>query len=238
VFDNYVVDPKPSLRRRVLMATSIGLHVTAAVGLILYSVFHVEELAPPEIALTFFTAAPPPPPPPPPPAGGSTKKVEPKVTKVIKVPTTVTPLPKEDPTPAAKEEPAGEPGGVPGGVVGGVAGGVVGGVVGGVPTAAPPPPPPAPVAPKMVPSFVFDQQRIASPNPHLPSDFISRHPKQTINTTYRICVNTAGQVTEVTPVRGMNGVDETVESTVRTSWRWKPQPLPVCTIRNFQFQID
>lgn len=61
-------ESKPNWIGRTIFITSIVLHAGAAIGLLIWSVFHVEELPPPEVTLTFFNA-PPPPPPPPPPAG-------------------------------------------------------------------------------------------------------------------------------------------------------------------------
>jgi periplasmic protein TonB len=228
-------ETKTGWLRRTLFIGSIGFHGAAAVGGIIYSVFHVEELPPPEVTLTFFNA-PPPPPPPPPPAGAQQKKAQtkPKIvpvkTNTLKEPT----KPKDEP----KDEPdkAGERGGVQGGVAGGVAGGVVGGVVGAPPTSAPPPA--APVAPKMVPSFVFDKERISSPDPHLPDDFKDRHPKQTLNATYRICVGTDGRITEASVVHGIGAVDDAILRQVRSTWVYKPQPVPVCSMRVFVFKIN
>jgi protein TonB len=228
VFDHYVAPVSPSWQRRALFAGSVGFHAAAAAGLIVWSVLHVQELAPPEVTLTFFSAAPPPPPPPPPAA----KKVDPKP-KVMTRPTVVEPLAKEAPKPPEPEpEPEGQ--------VGGVAGGVPGGVVGGVPTAAPAPPPPPQAAapPKMVASFIFDRERLQAPDPHLPSDFINRHPKQTFTATYRICVGKEGRITEVAVVRGIEGIDDAVLQQIRSTWTYKPQPLPVCSIRNFVFKVN
>jgi len=240
MFDSFT-PKKASWQKRAVAIGSIVAHAGLAVGLIVYSVFHVEELPPPEVTLTFFNAPPPPPPPPPPPAGGGEKRKT-SSTKPKIVPTKsalVQPTKPEDKKPVEKEDTGGEPGGVVGGVVGGVAGGVVGGVIGGVVGGvgtAPPPPPPA--AQKMVPSFVFQKDRIAAPEPHLPSDFTSRHPKETVSGAYRICVDASGRVSEIAPVRSIQGADDAVMQQVRSGWIWKPQPLPLCTIHNFQFKIN
>lgn len=226
---------RPSWFRRTLFFGSIGAHGVAAVALVIYSVFHVEELPPPEITLTFFNA-PPPPPPPPPPAGAQQKKA-PTKPKIVPVKNTALKEPKPEPKEEPQEEQSsGQEGGQPGGVPGGVAGGVVGGVVGAPPTAAPPPPPPAP--PKMVPSFVFDKQRLSSPDPRLSDPYKDRHPKQSVTATYRICVGPDGRITEVSVIRGLGGTeDDHVIRQLRATWRYKPQPLPVCSVRNFVFNI-
>lgn len=233
MFDSYVAPTRSSWKRRTLFIGSIVFHSVAAVGLLVWSVLHVEELPPPEVTLTFFNA-PPPPPPPPPPAGAQQKKTS--KPKIVPQKAALT-----QPRPA-KEEPAPEPdhgSGEAGGVAGGAAGGVVGGVVGAPPTAAPPPPPPPAAPAKMVPSFVFDKERLASPDPHLPDDFKNRNPKQTFNASYRICVGTDGRITDASVVRGIgSGVDDAVLKQVRSSWLYKPQPLPVCSIRAFVFKIN
>jgi protein TonB len=247
VFENYVSQGKASWKRRTLFIASIVAHVGAGIGLLIYSVFHVEELPPPEVTLTFFNAPPPPPPPPPPPAGATQQKKASTKPKIVPTKTAlIQPKTKEEKEEKPeKNEPAGEPGGVQGGVAGGVQGGVVGGVVGGVPTHAPPPPPPpaptaapAPVAPKMVPSFVFDKERINAPDPHLPESFMNRHPKETFNATYRICVGTDGRITEASAVHPIGGVDDDVLGQIRRTWLYKPQPLPVCSMRVFVFKIN
>ena len=221
---------RASWKRRTLFVGSIVFHACAAIGLLIWSVLHVEELAPPEVTLTFFNA-----PPPPPPAQQKKASTKPKIvpSRVISAFKDPKPTPKEE-TP----EPDNNSGGVAGGVVGGVTGGVVGGVVGAPATSAPPPPPPPPAPPRMVPSFVFDKERISSPDPHLPDEFKDRHPKQTLNATYRLCVGTDGRITEVAVVHGIGGVDDAILKQIRATWAYKPQPLPVCSVRVFLFKIN
>src|SRR5436309_10613634 len=127
MFDRYVAGTKPSWRRRGWAMASLVLHAAAGLILVVWSVFHVEEIAPPALSLTFFSA-PPPPPPPPPPAKKHTevKHIEKKIVTPTNVPQLVQPKQEEE-----KDEDKGEEGGVEGGVAGGVAGGTVGGVVGG-----------------------------------------------------------------------------------------------------------
>lgn len=90
----------------------------------------------------------------------------------------------------------------------------------------------------MVPSFVFDKERISSPDPHLSDSFKDRHAKQSVTATYRICVGPDGRISEASVVRGLGGTeDDAVIQQLRSSWAYKPQPLPVCSIRNFVFNI-
>lgn len=233
-------EAKPNWIRRTVFITSIVVHAGAAVGMIIYSVLHVEELPPPEVTLTFFNA-PPPPPPPPPPAGNSQKKTTPK--KVNITPKIPNPNSLKEPKKVEKEEPkeehGGEPGGVAGGVVGGVAGGVVGGVVGGTVSPAPAPAPAPAAAPRVVPSFVFDKERLSAPDPHLSDDYKNKHPKTTATGRYRICVGQDGRVNEMSALQPLGGVeDDNIIRQVRGGWTYKPQPLPICTVRVFSFVIN
>src|SRR6476661_5051857 len=76
MFDRYVAAQHQTAgarRRRVLVLVSVIAHALALVGLLVWSVVHVEAMAPPPITVTFFKASAPPPPPPPPPAGARHK---------------------------------------------------------------------------------------------------------------------------------------------------------------------
>src|ERR1700746_3438471 len=121
MFDRYVQGTKPSWKRRAVLTASLGLHRAALIPPVVYSFVHVEEITPPALSLTFFSAPPPPPPPPPPAAHHKT--VEHKVVKTVQptvVPTLVQPKQEE------KEEESSDDDGVEGGVEGGVKGGQVG----------------------------------------------------------------------------------------------------------------
>jgi protein TonB len=230
MFDNFVAGRKPSWKRRALIMVSLALHGGAALGLLIWSVFHVEELAPPAVSLTFFSAAPPPPPPPPPPAGRKPVEHKPKVQKVVQQPTEIPKLVQPNLEKPEEPEEEGEEGGVEGGVPGGVPGGVVGGVLGGT-LGAPPPP-----APKVVASFVLDQQRISYPDPHPPPNVGSKG--QTLRGAYRICVRQDGHISDITVITPVSGADATIIEQLKRTWVYKPQPLPVCTTRNFVFVIN
>lgn len=217
--------------RKLLSLVSIGAHAAALVGLFVYSIIHVEEIAPPTVTLTFLSAAPPPPPPPPPPAGSSkpkttpTKPVEVKPTesKVVEV-TDKKPTPKE-PEP---EVAGGQEGGVKGGVAGGVVGGVVGGVLGGTGTGE---------APKMVPSFTLAAQQLTHPDPRLPDWYLNQHAAQTVKGTYKVCIGLDGRIASVTTMVGIGGVDDIVTEHIRKEWTYKPQAVPVCTASVVIFKI-
>ena len=140
-----------STLRRVLFVVVAALHGAAIAAGVVYSYWHVDELTPPTLRVTFMSGAPPPPPPPPPPpagGGGKPKKLalktktptpleQPKPTEIVQ--------PRERPAPVKKEfrkhddeeededddAPKGQKGGVVGGIIGGQVGGEVGGTLGG-----------------------------------------------------------------------------------------------------------
>jgi hypothetical protein len=89
----------------------------------------------------------------------------------------------------------------------------------------------------MVASFVLDGQRLSSPDPRLPEAVVSAHPGQQLKGTYRICVRQDGRVSDVTVLTPVPGADPAIIEQLKSSWIYKPQPLPVCTIRNFIFII-
>jgi protein TonB len=250
MFDRYVEERrKPTWSRRSLIGASLFSH--AAIGGFLFAVtlFTVDEIRPPAIAIVFLQS--PPPPPPLPPAFG--KKHEqprpepikphpkPKPTRVIVQPVEKPPEAKPAP-PEEEDEEEGDPEGVVGGSKEGVAGGKLEGVEGGVlgpsgsvgtPVAPAPPP-----KPKIVASFIFDRERLKYPDPHLPEAFLQSHAHQTVKGMYRICVDSDGSVSKVETVTSLSGADEAIREQVGATWQYKPQPVPVCTIRVFEFHIN
>jgi len=91
----------------------------------------------------------------------------------------------------------------------------------------------------MVPSFVFDKERLSAPDPHLSDEYKNKHPKTTATGRYRICVDTSGRVNEMSTLQPLGGTeDDAVIRQVRGGWVWKPQPLPICTVRVFSFVIN
>ncbi len=248
MFDRYVVEQtKPSWKRRALMIASIGLHGLAAIALVVWSFFHVEEIAPPALSLTFFSAPPPPPPPPPPAAKhkSDVKKTQPVDHKMVQPDPTKTLIQPKDDKPVEKDEPeedgaqeggeeGGEEGGVKGGVIGGVKGGVVGGVVGsnGTDMKAKAPPP------KTVAGFTLIAQQISHPDPHLPEWVKNQHHEPIVKGMYKVCIRNDGHISDVTPMTSINGADQTIGDQIRTSWVYKPQPVPVCFIAALTFKLQ
>ena len=70
-FDAFRAESKARPRRgRLMVAISIAFHGVLLSAGVAYSFWHVDELTPPSVKVTFLSAAPPPPPPPPPAGGG------------------------------------------------------------------------------------------------------------------------------------------------------------------------
>ncbi|HEY2749284.1 MAG TPA: hypothetical protein VGL86_31920 [Polyangia bacterium] len=226
MFDRYVQGTKPSWKRRAVLTISLGLHAIAAIVLVVYSFVHVEEITPPALSLTFFSAPPPPPPPPPPAKHHEVKHIEKKIVTPTTVPVLVQPKQEEE----KPDEDDGEEGGVEGGVAGGVKGGVVGGVVGG--TGAPT------AKPKNVPPAKFDQDAIYRPDPHLP-DIVRIQRKGTGDAIWmgKVCLDTGGKVNQISIMQGIPGGDNDIMATMRT-WKFKPQPFPICTLIRLVYTIN
>ena len=238
MFDRYQAATAPSWGRRALVIASISVHGVAAVALGIYSIFHVEEIAPPAVSLTFFSA-PPPPPPPPPPARKKTVVEKKVITEVVQPTTTVKIVqPKVEEKKEDKNEDDGEEGGVEGGVKGGVKGGTVGGVVGGTIGGTGTDLNAKPASPKMVAGFTLAAQVLTAADPHLSDEFKSAHPQQIIKGMYKICLGTDGKVSDVTPMTSIPTMDATIIQQIRSTWAYKPQPLPICFAKPFAFKIN
>jgi periplasmic protein TonB len=244
---------RPRRRRRITYTLSLVFHgALVAVG-IAYSFWHVEELSPPTLRVTFMSAitpeAPPAPPPPPPAGGGAPKKKTVVKTKPIIVPTKPPEIvqPRETPPPPKKEEPKpddhDEPGGVKGGVKGGVAGGVVGGVQGGTPGGVVGGTPGggsvAPLPSKFLPPNLGALQKISGDEPPFPPSL--RKAGLTYAIVAKICVSPGGAVSAITLMKKADPqLDAGVVSTVKT-WRFRPlmandTAVPFCYPATFQFK--
>jgi tetratricopeptide (TPR) repeat protein len=98
---------------------------------------------------------------------------------------------------------------------------------------------PSAPGPKMVPMFTVMASRIMAPLPHLPDAFLAVHPEPIVNASFRICLDTEGHVTDVTPKMstGDATADKSIATQIRNTWLYKAQPLPVCFVQPFRFQI-
>lgn len=90
---------------------------------------------------------------------------------------------------------------------------------------------------KKVASFIFDKERLRSPDPHLPDSYRVA-PGEKLKGLYQICVDTTGKVTKVTTLQSISGADQYVMEQIHATWVYRPQPVPVCTTRAFVFQFN
>lgn len=222
----------PRRWRRITVAVSVVLHaVLLAVG-IANSLWRVEELPLPSVAVTLTGGAPPPPPPPPPPAAKkkSTGHVRPKPTETLSQPRErekeAKPEPREE---EAKEEKA-EEGGVEGGVAGGVKGGVVGGVVG------------APAGPATLTANIARLQLLIDPNAE---QYKVRLPPALARgggafaAVVRVCVSEQGSVSDVKVLRGADPAIDPQIPVVLGRWKYRPyqengRPRPFCYLLRYE----
>ena len=215
---------KPTKLRTITFSIAIGLHAALLIVGVYLSFWHVEELSPPSVSVTFLAAAPPPPPPPPPPKKkkADTVKVIPK--EIVQPRPNQIVQPKEKP-PEPEEEDDGEEGGVEGGVAGGVAGGVVGGTVGSTGT-----------GPVMVAPNVGTGQRttdLTDPRykPGLPPAL--NRAGMVVWGMFKICVSAQGKVTGVTMIKPADPLVDADWMAKMKLWEYKPysvngRPVPFC----------
>jgi protein TonB len=217
---------RPKKGRRITYTVSLLLHGAALVAALVYSFWHVDELSPPSVQVTFMTAATPPPPPPPPPRKKSTPKVKPVPTQIVQPRANQIVQPKEQP----KEEEPDE------GQEGGVEGGVAGGVVGSVPTEAPAGPPrflpPNVARGNLLIDPQSDQYRVKLPPALSKAGMV-------LWAMVKVCTNKEGRVDDVKIIKGADpSVDPNIITTLKT-WRYKPavvegRPVPFCTTVRYE----
>jgi hypothetical protein len=239
MFDRYVTGRKPSWTRRSLLVASLGLHGAAAIALLVYSSVHVEEIAPPPLSVIFSGWRQPI-------GGGSDKPPSQKPEKKekrpppprLKNPSIVQPTTTVAPPPATTDPRGGDgpptdvgPHGPPGFPPGPPGSGPGIGPPNPTPIVAPPP------KPQNIAAHRLDGDAIFHPDPHLP-DLVKLQHKGLADPrfTAKVCVNQEGRVFQVHIVEGIVGGDESILSTIRT-WQYKPQPIPVCFISSWIFQI-
>jgi periplasmic protein TonB len=209
---------KPKKWRRVTFTISLALHGALLIAGAIYSFWHVEELSPPSVTVTFLTAAPPPPPPPPPPKKKKTTPTK-RPTEIIQPKPSQIVQPKEQKEPEPEEEDEG----VEGGVEGGVAGGVVGGLVGND-------------APKMLAPNIGTGQLAIDPQSaeykvRMPAAL--NRPGNTIWGLFKICVTEGGVVKNVTVIKGADPLADAEWMAKIRTWKYRPysingRPVPYC----------
>ncbi|HVU52448.1 MAG TPA: energy transducer TonB [Polyangia bacterium] len=243
-----------------LVAVFHGVLIAAGVA---YSYWHVEELMPPTLRVTFMSAPPPPPPPPPPPAGGGARP-----RKVAVRPKTPEPVPEKPPEivqPPEKVKPKkyerrkytdeyeekddakagtgvgkgkigqedGEEDGEEGGVAGGQKHGIIGGSIGG--TGATPAPP------RSMPAQFGALQKTSGSEPEFPPSL--RRGDMVYVVEAQICVSTTGSVDTVKLTKTSDRLlDENVVKAVR-GWRFRPMRfnntiVGFCYPARFEFKSE
>ena len=229
----------------VLVAIFHGVLIAAGV---VYSYWHVEELTPPTLRVTFMSAPPPPPPPPPPPGGGGSRAR--KVAVKTKAPEPVPDKPPEIVQPPEKTKPVKKEfrkhadeyveeddaktavgtgkgkgtiaaDGDDDGEEGGVTGGVRGGQRGGVIGGSIGGTGLAPAPPRMMPPQFGALQKIAGDLPDLPASLNHGGLSYVVEGT--ICVTATGAVESVQITKGADPVlNDAVTKKVPKEWRFRP----------------
>lgn len=228
-----------------LLIGAAVFHLGLFVAMWAKSIWEIEQLEKPKMAVDLAVA--PAPPPPPPPLKGSTKPQNQVITpKKIKVKDIVQPVKIEKQE--APVEDTGSDEGDPDGEVDGEQGGVVGGVSGGVVDAPPPPPPPPPppAPPQNVAPQMLEGSRIAGNKNIVPDEVtktaIMRSGKDKIVGSFKLCITNGGQVSQIKKLKstGFAPYDTKIEREMR-GWRYRPymvngRAVPVCTAVTFIYQ--
>jgi periplasmic protein TonB len=211
-FENFLTQEKqaPKKWRRVTFTLSLALHAVLLVAGAVYSFWHVEELSPPSITVTFLASTPPPPPPPPPPKKKKVTPIKRPVEIVQPRPDQIV-QPKETPPPEEEEEDEG--------VEGGVEGGVPGGVVGSTGVGD---------APKMVPPNIGAGQLAVNVQqdpykPRMPAAL--NRAGNSIWGMFKVCVTASGTVQEVKVIKSADALADNDWMAKIRSWRYKPYTI-------------
>jgi TonB family protein len=261
-------EQRPSRRQRQLsFALSVVFHGALIAAGVAFSFWHVEELSPPKLRVTFMSMPPPPPPPPPPPlpqlAAGSEdiKRVAPPAPPPAgghagaKKAAIETPLPaREEPRKDEDEYDDEDPvrpsviattykdsiGEADSGEGPGVRGGAKDGTSGGAPGGKVGGAPAAP-GPQSLSPQVGTLQKESGDMPPFPSSLM--HDKLVYRVETKICVSTNGAVYRLT-IRKRSGtiLDANVVDTVK-KWRYRPltvnnEPVPFCYPVTFEFRSE
>jgi hypothetical protein len=81
---------------------------------------------------------------------------------------------------------------------------------------------------------------VTHPDPHLPDEFKSSHPQQTVRGMYKVCFDGQGAVTDVSVMTSLPTMDNTIMQQIKQTYRYKPQPdgLGFCTAQVLIFKIN
>jgi serine/threonine protein kinase len=92
--------------------------------------------------------------------------------------------------------------------------------------------------PRNVNARSLDSQQLSHADPHLPAGVTAqRHGTGDARFMGKVCVNTDGKVYSVNVLSGIPGGDDTIVNTIK-SWTYKPQPVSVCFVANFVFDLQ
>jgi outer membrane biosynthesis protein TonB len=251
--------------RGATVVISVVVHAMAGVAAVAYSFWHIEEVTPARVTVTFVSAAalPAPPRPPPPLASGAAAPAAaPKHRPATRLKTDPTPIPVPDkPTPVVEtsakvpvvetphEGPAGDPHVQAGNGEGrGTGEGAGKGPKGPGTTPCNGPncvasgTPGAPAgAPKFLPPQMGAQLKISGAEPDFPA--FLRRPGANYLVLAKICVGVSGAVDAVTlQKRAEPTLDNNVGAAVK-AWRFRPMtangmPVPFCYFGRFEFKSD
>lgn len=72
--------------------------------------------------------------------------------------------------------------------------------------------------------------------PHLPDKVWLSHRGSTVDGSYKICVERAGNVASVTVIGGIADADEAIVAVLR-GWTFPPQPAPTCFVERLRFEV-
>jgi hypothetical protein len=238
--------PARAGRKSMWYAVSIAFHgALIAVG-IAYSFWHIEELTPPMLKVTFMSAAPPPPPAAPPPAGGGTAAKKPKIP--IKKPVaeqkpdlvqpreTIKEPPKEEPKQDDHGEKGSEKGagiGSPNGTGTGPPDGKGTTLGGGTGT--------APVPTKFVGPNVGQGLKISGDRGVMPIPL--RKPGAVYQTLVKVCVSINGAVDKATIMKASDPLADAEALRVVKTFRYRPflvngTPAPFCYPYMVEFKTE
>lgn len=252
--------------RRATVAISVVVHVVAGLAAVAYSFWHIEEVTPARVTVTFISAAslPAPPPPPPPLASGAAASAAPKHRPTARLKTNPTPAlvpDKPTPTPVVEtlaripvvETPREAPAGDAHAKVGngdstGPGEGTGKGPKGPGTTPCNGPscvahgtPGAAAGPPKFLPPQMGAQLKVSGAEPDFPA--FLRRPGATYLVLAKICVGVSGAVDSVTlQKRADPTLDNNVGAAVK-AWRFRPMtangtPVPFCYFGRFEFKSD
>jgi hypothetical protein len=229
MFERFTNGKRRDWKRRALLIGSLGLLGAVVVGLLIGSWFRVDELTPPLLAVVFV-----------PPAAAMQQqtpeapKSHPRTTH--RAPATALHQPADTTQPVTTDPgdtPSDEPPGVGPPGTDTQPGDAHALPCSGANCVSAPAP-----KPRNLPPHALDAQRLAGAMPHLPAAVIgARRGLGESTFTARLCLDTGGAVSSVTVLAGIPGADADIVATLR-GWRYKPQPIPVCFVTQFTYEIQ